>query len=1131
MAKTVQHQPSLRRKKEITPKVPYTDSFQIQQADLLQQQHGFSALSGGDAALLSGNKQLLGVKGAGNMDLNTNLGEDASAASEEQLGFTGKVDRFFSRNINFSVNGAVVQGKNTHQVRGGAIVLQSGLVLDLAPATLTGTIEGGIQKASGNGAMLYFAPSEAESLGGQAMESVTVDQSQTIKARGMDGMHLAFKGADVMLGAGVVEQHAANENKVTFAHMQLEKLGKLTISNAKSSQVQLEKGALRLDNLSFGAINRTIKLEKIEIVDGGLKFAKGFAKNEQGSADFSSGILAQTPFAKIINDNWVYTQTETSEVVKEQSTVLNKAPLAEQISEAEGSATAIVVEDTQTLSPQVVIPPSPPPIPETLSGGILKLSDVVKKMPDGQEYFANLSLDTTLNLTGIRGVTFGKVTGESRGETLSISQEGRVDGVFGDIELEIQEAAHKAYSVTLVDVSVEDGIVKFGIAEVEREKEGLKAGGSTDESGVAGLLNFDIPTFPERATFNNITQQGTALTGVFERDMKGVYTIEDLGGIFSATLDLEKNSLAIAVGKEEALSEKGIFSKNEWTIIEVPILPGLTFGLSFEPSANMSAKFEAEGTGDKEFFMPNGSGSLRLKGSGTFGVSLGMQLNADLEVGAGKFASVYAGLFANAEVSTTATLTSEIELKKENGKIQAQSLDFTGDLGAYLKGAVGLHGGVKILLWKGELFEYTLKDWDLAKLELALNVSKDMDLPFSKGWTIEKGSVDFEGMKKKFSVSHTRENKFRLKPIENTLVSAVKLEKDYQSIRKQLSQVAERYQMIENTLKQSGECTLAVDTEQLKLETDKLMEFGAVFAQKAKDTIIEDKALYAEFIKLVDEIEQRKIKNAEAINKHRDRLQYLTYVIDSITGSEPTQKSEYDDALSSGITPTLNRFTVQELNKSKFFSEMIKEERALMAKASQTNPKKQSDIVEHEDRIRRFEALQKESASKSSTEILQEIKAIGGESVLKRQEIAKKQASKRIRAITSGTRFIKTQHAPNDQSDWSANRLERHIAYEKKRLEYYDSSILEAQMIQVIERMAALEEIQKDCKEINKAFSNTMSIPKGVTKKSNPSSLVAALRPILEQGSNMGQTGAQTVYFEQSEQSRKTQQAYLLRVT
>lgn len=62
-------------------------------------------------------------------------------AADENIGFGGRIDRFFSRSVEIHFNGTTIKGKNGYQVRGGVVPLFPGAVLDLTPAFLRGRID------------------------------------------------------------------------------------------------------------------------------------------------------------------------------------------------------------------------------------------------------------------------------------------------------------------------------------------------------------------------------------------------------------------------------------------------------------------------------------------------------------------------------------------------------------------------------------------------------------------------------------------------------------------------------------------------------------------------------------------------------------------------------------------------------------------------------------------------------------------------------------------------------------------------------------------------------------------------------------------------------------------------------
>lgn len=107
-------------------------SLSAQQMAMMTRRYGNSALENDDFD--DGREKKMTVK-----DDTT----DSKRAS--WFGFSSWVGGLFSENIIFSFNGTQIKGKADHQVRGGAVPLFNGVVLDLTPASMTGRSEEGRQ--------------------------------------------------------------------------------------------------------------------------------------------------------------------------------------------------------------------------------------------------------------------------------------------------------------------------------------------------------------------------------------------------------------------------------------------------------------------------------------------------------------------------------------------------------------------------------------------------------------------------------------------------------------------------------------------------------------------------------------------------------------------------------------------------------------------------------------------------------------------------------------------------------------------------------------------------------------------------------------------------------------------------
>ncbi len=843
------------------------------------QNSGFASLAGAELAVLSsfGENETISAEQSENFFDDT--GETSSLAEDENLGFFGKIDRFFSRSVDFKINGSPITGKSGHQVKGSSVLLDKGLVLDLGPAQLTGRRSGSLHSAVGSGADLFFANRGGTTVTKQQMGDIEINSNQKISAEGLGETPFHLDGLDMSLGKAKITQNENGTKDLRFDNIKINKLGNKTVDTSFTSPLIADSGEFYINKITFKINNKTINLEYISSKDGVISFENGdvSGKDISSVSTFEGGVLSEADISqKIANATPPNTNQNTSTV---------QTPETPSVYE---NATPVIIDTTTDDE-------------NTIYGGAFTLTDTTRTTIDNTservgtfDLLANLIIPDngffTPNITAGSVATngdinLGEVKGSAEGVSYTKNDDGTIMANLINIEgLEAESDAYGGFIVNLKGISITNNVVSINEIAIEAvsknegfssEVDGDAKNGSNDEliDNLTNLLTFSIPPSPKRAVYTQGQVAGGNITGTFSRSQRDKYEIGDVGGGHGFSIDFENNQV------KGSYSSTFFEFKEKFTLMKLPLLPGLNFEISLNPSAKTEGKLGVSGKMDSGFFEENSEKSLELNGNGELTLEGALSLDAAVSAGLPMIAELALALFASAKMGVNANIGTSITLKKESGKIKPQDLTFNGNFDCGLNGSVGVKSEAKVLFWQATLFECTFKEWELAKFQLSANASKTFnngvsENPTNSGWDFSKSSFTAAAFKNEFENENNESNKMGINPVEKVLLDALKLSTDFKDLRTNFKTLAEYY----NTANQQiGTAGAVVNNPEKQKETqDKCLEFYENVKNHALTAKLQLAEIDIQNENLKLEIEKKNSgKNSEHISKHRHRIMEL----------------------------------------------------------------------------------------------------------------------------------------------------------------------------------------------------------------------------------------------------------------
>ena len=1027
-----------------------TSRFDLDALRQVKQAQGLDGLGGAAAAVMDLFDEAL----VQTPELEDDTGAEPELAEAESLRLGQRFVRFFSKSVDFQVNGTRIRGKNGFQVRGGAIALGGGAALDLGPARLTGERNGALQGARGDGAQLYLATSTA--LTRQTVDSVYVNSDQHIEATGTAPASLRLPGGQLALGPAAIKQAGGtSQPEITF----------------DNSTLQSERG------------------EK---------------KSLSGTACLAGGALLQ---------NGASLETVLRELDKAVLTPAKKATLA-----PVEKAPALVSAEL-SAAPMAEIEPVYPK--EMIPGNLVMLQS--KEYNEiNQQGTGVFTLGGSLTTTGDYGMTFARVEGSSKELSYTLDDEGRISAEFTTLELEpLNQDGTEDYRIAFVNARLENDA--FSVDKVQVEKatdEKLITGSHDGNSPLESLLNFTIPQMPQRVEFSNFKATGNALSASFDSIMAGLYAVEDVGGIFSASIDLAKKSFCISVKKEEDLAEKSLFeTEKSIPVAVVPLLPGLTFSVSIGASSNIGGTFGLSGD------LPE-SGKISVKGNGAFALHAALEMNADLGAGVPGIAELYVGLGGNLETNIGASLDVGLTMNRDAAthKFKAEELTLGGGFGANLKGALSSHGGLKILLWKAELFNYTFKEWELLNLALQAQFSKDMTQKFNKGWRVEDSSFTLEAFG-----SSLRAAKLDIAAIEKKQLAAIQLTNDFKGLKANLGEIVSRYTALQENIKEYAGKNMAIDVEAVKAQVQSLQGLQTTLEKLAKESASESITLQVQFSELAAAEAKRQQKNAAPLEKHRDRLRYIGTAMDLL---EADPGLSYESALKTAQQLTEAGISAHALAQLNVYGTLHHHETtqrdAYAGKAGQAKHNKRLAWLES---VKADPTLTEEERSRILLAGPQTTdKNVANMALLDTLRSQLEESEKRRMGQLTSTHGFQSSPFYDKAFDTKSamERMDLRLQYEMTRYGDFNNQEITGQLEHLVSRQADLLQIQKESQKIRAALQPLNGLAPGKFDEGASQIVFQNLSKLAEVGVNLKETADRFDFIQEAAQSRATQQQYIL---
>lgn len=1087
-----------------------TSVFHLDKLREAEKKSGFDSLGGAGAAVLSAQE---GAQLA-EIELEDQTGKAPEDAESERVGLGGWVRRLFSKKVDFQVGGTRIRGKNGFQVRGGTLKLERGAVIDLAPAMLTGRLSQGVSTASGSGGQFYFAPADGAFLLRQTLGMVNLNSDEHISAAGAETTTVQMEENRVELGPVDISKAGRDgASSISFTSTELTLPPDSGAANAVSSNAYIQDGRLHIEEVTLSAKDRRVALFDLDQEGKQLRFHD----SKVGKVDTGDGFLT----AGCLSD------------------LLSTAAAAEQAEKAVAPAELASSRELELGRD-----------PYSLAGGAVRLNTA----DTGPRGTGDFVLGANLVTGGSEEYTFdfGIVTGLAQNKAFTM-ENGLVTADLGTMALtSSDEKKQQNCTIRFVEAEIKNSLLSVGRVEVVQEQEGFQAESTFDgDSPLGQLLNFTIPTMPKRVKFLSLNLPGNcSMEAAAPEAMKRLYSIENLGGLFHISYDAETRAFSLGLEKEAALAEKGFFSADVIPLLSIPLLPGLSFDLSIEPSANMSGGFTIKGA------LPDKGGTCSLGGEGNFNLEAAIQLNADLTAGVGGILGLYAGLFGAAGAETHTTLGLGMNMSYADRRLSAKSLDLKGAFEAALKGSIGAHAGAKFLVWDVQFFEYTFKEWELMSLSLSSDISKDMTQSFTKGWQVKGSSFEASVLGKQLGTPDV----LNVQTQQAVLAGAIKLEGDYQEVLKHLEETVAAFTMIKKQLAGvgQGKSGAVLKSDVIEQHVRGLIALSEKLEGLAEASLQADAALTERLNELRDELERTRAQNAHKVQKHGDRQ---TYITTAQAQTETNSKLTYKAALEMAKAPMREKFISMEVGKTRLFDLLYEHEKARLEEyktpltASRKERERLGHFQEHTRRLDRLDgwkaeldkallnlkiqpgdseeeqkrktALQNQVIQKMNLELLPMIE---GRRADEMRAAIGRSVDERMRELDSEDGFTSDMKGQEKlaqlQGADTKERLALRFQYESKRYDELNPKEAERQMNQVVERQTALREIQQQRKGIIRQLSGLKSLPDSVTSD-GASEILNQVSVLLEEGTRLKKTWEEFDYVSKSEAARAQQHLYV----
>ncbi len=1148
-------------KREEKQNEPYNRTFDVSAADQLRRTHGIQNLHGADAAVLS---TFHGAPAA-----NTTLGyqeegmAETTRAADTDTGIAGFFGKLFSRRVSFSVNGTPIEGKNGHQVRGNTVPLMQGAMLDIAPATLTGHYESKTnQSATGDGAYLYMAPVGAKSVVQQKMNNVTLKSDQTIQAQSAQAAVLPIGGLKISLNETKVlqapEGASASMAAVYLPSVSIESADG-SMESVRSADMMLQGGVATIAQMGFVVKGEQISdtavyLKQVTLGEDGLRFHAGAF---QYTLDGQSGSFALP--GNLLSIRSLRQEVQTAKNQLHEKLAQGQTP-AQPATHAAASTTPVPDAHTAPVPPeQIKEDPTRWLLPESIENGQIALTQTAAHFAQKGEYTATVALDTHIVTSGARAIDLDGATFTQEDVKLSV-RDGKVSGKIGDGTLEgkakyANGAKKEGWGLALRDVAIVDNKLVAGQLYIEQSLgDGLALGADDNQSltdaqsAVTDSVGFGIGMPPRRSLFQGVTLSGGQyLNATFEKNASPVFSISK--DPFEIEIDFDQNTFHATYQKDSSF----IPEKHEsYPLAAVPLIPGLlAFTMSLEPLCGMEGSFSVSAELGEDLFKRGTESDFSLGGAGSFNFEIGAAVSAAIEAGATGLLTVYAALNAALKAQIEAGLEAGVKVKKtKEGALNFDKLDLSGEVQAALEGSIGGSLGVRFLIYKSDLVQYTFKTWKLAQMGLSAAVSKDASKGITNGWSLEKSSFSASAFGKKFTSHNSKEDKYGIKGSSAQIGKSLLLQEGFAKLKEEIDQITSNFAVLQKALQEASAdannpSAVVVDMDFLNEQAALLLAFYAKLSEQS----VQMKQAQEELAVRLPVLEKQLVKETKSkgadIKKHQDRLAYFG-MVEQVLAKDKTKTMDYPTAKKKAAAQWETKEVQREATKQNVFAQVKQHEEkqcetyknaADSAKTTRGQAQSTASFNKHVARLKQLSDLEAQYDHKPAllnqkvltlydSELLAELKTkvYAGVKTMKKEDTYSKGYQ---RANETATPIKRSEDAHTRALEYTQS----HIAYEQTRAEYYSIDRLKEELVQLRSAMQKNEALIPQYKEMETVFATGSTLSGGSVQKDQSNEQLSKMLQYLRGAENINKIQEQ---LEQTQKSAATQQkcqAYLTAVT
>lgn len=655
---------------------------------------------------------------------------------EKGIGFFGWLGGLFSEDIVFWFHETQIKGKSGRQVRGGAVPLFDGVILDLTPASMVGEAEGERQVVrpleGGSQAKLIVRPARRGFTAEHAIHNFVITAPKNGKADGFSaeireqitydlgaGVQLQARGAAICEGLVVLDGASLTgvRGSGEIGGAVINEGGIMITPKADSESSDIKEKAQEAlehkpdENQSLeGQLTEVYALEEKVSENKAAESGSSETKSSESGTTESTASESRTTNSAA-SENKATESTATENKITESTAPENK-PSEEKLSEERPTGDKEDAEDK-------------------------KDEDDGKDGEDDEDDDGGDGTKITLNLSELAGSV------ESDGNKLAVNgKEGSVEFQKDDLEGNAN-FRQKTFKISWgKDWSSEDDEEEGEETEADEKKE--------EKTDIKETL---------KESYETLKGNGVELL-----DKAGF--AKDALVTFLETGKLPENKF---------LDEGGEEKKVKVPLVQIEVIPGLSFEAFLVPEWSFGIHFEfgakegeeGEKTGAEEKTEDGRVTDIQriLYLTAEVKGSIGAMLKLILSMGAGYILSLNGELFARGRAHGTLDQSEDvfgrgdfqIPVRMRGKEITVGKAELELDAGIGLSGTIGANLNVAstIFAWEKELCGYSLKEWTPLDLQgqLKLKQTGEKSLFNSQGWKLEESSFSFQCFKEKIEGS------------------------------------------------------------------------------------------------------------------------------------------------------------------------------------------------------------------------------------------------------------------------------------------------------------------------------------------------------------------------------------------